>query len=368
MLYSSKKEFNTQEYHVEKQEFLYQFESTLGEDIKPKTVFELLEQVEEHILQQEIKSTSWCGSIARSLQEIYDFETKNNVFTLQVTLNRGVEHYSVNLQCLDIAEFIKPIFKQAFSGVIMSATLNPLQMYRDIMGIEHAELLELDSPFMAQRQKVIIDDEITTQYSMRSSDMFSKIALHVEQYLNADSSKNALVFFPSYSFMQKVVDEMHLLKLNRKIVKEQRGLSQDEKNTIIQQFKTRTNINHTSSVLFAVTSGSFSEGVDLPGEALEMVLVVGVPLGMPDLFTKALMRFYERKFRKGQLYGYVAPAISKITQAAGRCIRTDEDRGLVVLMDRRFLWTMYAMNFPTFWKLEKRTPDFDDKIKKFFLA
>ncbi|MFP4402328.1 MAG: ATP-dependent DNA helicase [Candidatus Nanoarchaeia archaeon] len=366
ILYSTKKEFNTQEYYLEKNEFLYQFESTLGEDAKPKQIIELLEEIEDHILQHEIKSTSWCGSIARSIQYAYDFETKNSVFTLEITQQKGVEHYSVSIKCLDIAKFIQPIFKEAFAGLIMSATLTPLTMYRDVMGIDHSELLELDSPFMAQRQKIIIDDEITTQYSQRSADMFRIIALHVEEYLNADDSKNALVFFPSYSFMQKVVDEMHLLKLNRRIIKEQRGLSQDDKNEIIAKFKHKGGVNHKSCVLFAVTSGSFSEGIDLPKEALEMVLVVGIPLGVPDLFTKALMRYYERKFRKGQLYGYVAPAISKITQAAGRCIRSEEDRGLVVLMDKRFLWTMYAMNFPSFWKLEKRTPDVKERIQAFF--
>lgn len=365
ILYTSKKEFNVFEHRVEKNEFLYQFESTLGEDIKPKMVMELLEQVETFVLEQELKSTSWCGSVSRAIYELYDFDSKNNVLTIEMTMNKQIEHFAIKLQCLDIAPFIKPILTSAFSSVVMSATLQPIAMYKDIMGLSSAQILELPSPFMAKRQKIIIDDEITTQFSQRSNDMFTKIALHVEQYLQAASTKNALVFFPSYTFMQKVMDEMHLLKLGRKIIKEQRGLSQDDKNDIIRKFKNK-GIDNNSTVLFAVTSGSFSEGIDLPKEALEVVIVVGIPLTVPDLFTKSLMRYYEIKFRKGQLYGYIAPAISKIVQAAGRCIRTHEDKGLVVLMDKRFLWPMYGINFPSFWTLEKRTPDVQEKIEHFF--
>ena len=365
ILYSSKKEFNTFEYHIEKNEFLYQFESTLGQDIKPNTLIEMLENVEEYLLRKELKAQSWCGSIARAIHDIYEFKTQNNVFTLELVQQKGVEHYSLKLQCLDIGDFIGPTFKEAFSSIIMSATLTPLPMYRDVMGIQNSSTLELPSPFMNERQLIIVDDEMTTQYSKRSSDMFTKIALRLEEYLQTAPMKNALIFFPSYSFMQKIVDEMHLLKLNRKILKEKRGLTQDEKNSMIRQFK-QANMSSKSNVLFAVTSGSFSEGVDLPKEALEMVIVVGIPLNVPDLFTKALMRYYERKFKKGQLYGYVAPAISKIIQAAGRCIRTTEDKGVVILMDTRFLWPMYGINYPKFWKLEKRTHETPDRIQDFF--
>ena len=367
VLYSSKKEFNTSEYHLEKNEFLYQFESLLGVDIKPKDVIEKLVQVEDYILQKELKSQSWCGSISRAIEEIYEFKQQQFIFTLEQTVLKGVEHYQIKLQCLDIAQFISPIFKEAFSSIIMSATLTPLKMYRDVMGIndESTTMLELQSPFMQERQMVVIDDEITTQYSSRSSEMFLKIAKRIEEYLITVSNKNALIFFPSYSFMQKVIDEMHLLKLNRKILTEKRKMSQDEKNAMIQKFKSQS-FSGGSYVLFAVTSGSFSEGVDLPKEALEVVIVVGIPLGVPDLFTKGLMKYYERKFRKGQLYGYIAPAISKIIQAAGRCIRTDDDRGVVILMDKRFLWPMYAINYPKHWSLQKRTFNTPVEIEAFF--
>lgn len=365
ILYSSKKEFNTYEYHIEKNEFLYQFESSLGHDIKPKDVIEKLVEVEDFLLRKELKSQSWCGSISRAIEEIYDFKPQKYVFTLELTNQKGVEHFSVKLQCLDIAQYISPIFNESFSSIIMSATLTPLNMFRDVMGVIEANTLELKSPFMSERQMIVIDDEITTQFSQRSSQMFSKIALRLEEYLITATSRNALIFFPSYSFMQKVVDEMHLLRLNRKILKEKRGMSQDDKNDMIRKFKTQ-GINTNSHVLFAVTTGSFSEGINLPKEALEMVIVVGVPLGVPDLFTKSLMRFYERKYKKGQLYGYIAPAISKIVQAAGRCIRTDEDKGVVILMDLRFMWPQYAINYPNQWRLLKRTPNTPQEIEDFF--
>jgi len=140
-------------------------------------------------------------------------------------------------------------------------------------------------------------------------------------------------------------------------------MTKEQKENIVNDFK--SGFNSKAKVLFAVTSGSFAEGLDLPSSALEMVLVVGLPLGVPDLFTNAVIRHYDKKFGKGQLYGYIYPAMSKIIQAAGRCIRTEDDKGVVALIDNRFLWPLYAQTFPINWSL-KATKDYVIQVGNFF--
>jgi DNA excision repair protein ERCC-2 len=142
-------------------------------------------------------------------------------------------------------------------------------------------------------------------------------------------------------------------------------MTKEDKEKFVDNFKDKGGFNEKAKVLFAVTSGSFAEGLDLPDSMLELVMVVGLPLSVPDLFTNAVIKHFEKKFRRGQLYGYIYPAMTKIIQAAGRCIRTESDRGVIVLMDNRFFWPLYAQAFPPHWKLE-RTKEYKLEISNFF--
>ena len=92
--------------------------------------------------------------------------------------------------------------------------------------------------------------------------------------------------------------------------------------------------------------GSFSEGVDLPGDLLNGVIAVGVPLGKPDLQTKEMIGYFDKKFSRGWEYGYLYPAMSKCFQSAGRCIRSEKDKGVVIFLDERFAWQNYFCCFP----------------------
>jgi DNA excision repair protein ERCC-2 len=121
----------------------------------------------------------------------------------------------------------------------------------------------------------------------------------------------------------------------------------------------------TGAVLLGVASGSFGEGIDFPGDILKCVVVVGLPLQRPDLETKELIAYYDHKFGKGWDYAYVAPAFSKTLQNAGRCIRSETDKGIVVFLDERFTWPNYFKYFPPEGQI-KITLDYEDKIKEFF--
>ncbi len=118
------------------------------------------------------------------------------------------------------------------------------------------------------------------------------------------------------------------------------------------------------NTLFAVSAGGFGESIDLLGDALSSVIIVGVPFGKYDIMSKELVRYYDEKFGRGQEYGYTMPAFTKVLQNAGRCIRSEKDRGVIIYLDERYSWRAYHKYFPISVELvESRSYE---KVKDFF--
>jgi DNA excision repair protein ERCC-2 len=143
--------------------------------------------------------------------------------------------------------------------------------------------------------------------------------------------------------------------------KEQSKLAKREKQIMLEDFSAEKH-----AVLLGVSSASFAEGIDLPG-VFAAIIVVGIPLQQPDLETQELIAYYNARFSKGREYGYVYPAFTKTIQSAGRCIRNEKDRGVLVFLDERYAWPMYLKCFPNDWKL-KLTKDYQTEIEKFCKA
>ena len=117
-------------------------------------------------------------------------------------------------------------------------------------------------------------------------------------------------------------------------------------------------------MLLGVTGANFAEGVDLPGDLLNGVVVVGLPLARPDLKTKETIKYYEEKFGRGWDYGYIFPAMSKCIQSAGRCIRSETDKGTVIYLDERFAWQNYYSCLPS--EGLRVVKDYKKLLKEFF--
>ena len=139
-------------------------------------------------------------------------------------------------------------------------------------------------------------------------------------------------------------------------------MTKNEKQEMLEKYKEYAD---TGAVLLGAVSGSFSEGIDLPGDFLKCVIVIGIPLSVPDLETNKLIEYYDEKFKKGWDYGYSLPAMSRCLQGAGRCIRTETDKGVIIFLDRRFTWGNYHKVFPKDMNL-KITQLYIDRIKEFF--
>ena len=347
---------------IDKNEFFIKLLEKFGGKMKIEDICDKLYAAGALVRDERV--ISFTDRIANFLQKWEDSDEESYLRVMEKSVRENKTVLSLKIKCIDPSEISSEVLNHSYSSILMSGTLSPIEMYRDILGVGNCELLELESPFLSENQLTLVDNEITTKFTARSPQMYKTIAEKIEIALKAGEGKNALIFFPSYSFMERVVSDISLARLDRKVLKEQKFMTKEEKEKFIDAFK-NNGFETRAKVLFAVTSGSFAEGLDLPEDALEMVVVVGLPLAVPDVFTQAVIRHFDKKFKRGQLYGYVYPAMSKIIQAAGRCIRTEIDRGVVVLMDSRFLFPMYALSFPKHWKMQV-PQDIGDSIKNFF--
>ena len=243
--------------------------------------------------------------------------------------------------CLDPSIVTGERFEQCHSVILMSGTLKPGEMYRDLLGLnkKNTEIKEYPSPFPKENKLNIITKDITTKYEKRNETEFKKIAKRIEQIVD-NIPGNTAIFFPSYKFLDLVVP---FIEFDKPIIKQEPGISPEQINNLLEKFRKKSK---QGAVLLGVTGGSFAEGIDFPGNDLLGVIVVGIPLKEPNLETNALIRYYDLKFGKGWDYGYTFPAMSKAVQAAGRVIRDEKDKGVIVFMDDRFSWSKYGKCFP----------------------
>jgi len=234
-------------------------------------------------------------------------------------------------------------------------------MYREILGFPEDTIeKQYNSPFPEKNRLNLIIPETTTKYDFRCKDEYKKIA-SICAKLTGQVPGNSIIFFPSYSLRDNINSYFSLL-CKKNILLEKPVLTKEEKTDLLEEFKS---YKETGAVLLGVHSGSFSEGIDLMGDLLKCVIVVGLPLRPPDLQTQELIKYYDKKFGKGWDYGYKLPAFIKCLQSAGRCIRSEKDRGAIVFLDVRYTWNNYFKYFPPEWEI-KITKGYDGMIKGFF--
>ncbi|MEA2075896.1 MAG: ATP-dependent DNA helicase [Euryarchaeota archaeon] len=278
------------------------------------------------------------------------------------------ENPTLYFKLLDLSVISAPIFAQVHSTILMSGTLCPTEMYADVLGatsdrIKGKEILmrEYKSPFPEENRQIVVTKELTTKYTERGEEMYRKVAEKIGEVAKYVKGGMA-VFFPSYALLNDIAaylpDDM-----SRRAMVERRAMNKTEKNRLYELLR-----DTNDGVLLAVQGGSFSEGLDYESNTLKAIIVVGVPLSPPTLEVKTIEGYYTGKYgaEKGRLYGYLYPAVTKVLQAAGRGIRSEHDRCIIVLMDYRFAKFPYKNCLPSDYNLT-----FTDRAevlcRKFFL-
>lgn len=243
------------------------------------------------------------------------------------------------------AEFIRPRLTAARSSVLFSATLSPRHYYADLLGLP-ADMAWIDvaSPFKAEQLQVRIVDEISTRFAHREASLEPIVELIARQFARAPG--NYLAFFSSFDYLQQVAQ--CLLERHPYITlwQQSRGMSEAERQGFLDQFT-----EHSQGVGFAVLGGAFGEGIDLPGARLIGAFIA--TLGLPQLnpINEEMKRRMRAIFGAGYDYTYLYPGLQKVVQAAGRVIRSQQDEGVVMLIDDRFGEARVRSLLPSWWAI-----------------
>jgi DNA excision repair protein ERCC-2 len=347
----------TDERLVARDEFI-----NLVQEITGKDVNELVSELD--LLSENVrdkKKQSYCGLVS-SFLEAWQGPDEGFVRILHKKRSRFKDDMiTLSYRCLDPSLITKSIIENSLFTIVMSGTLTPTNMYRDVLGFPSNTVEKVyPSPFDEKNKLNLIIPDATTKFTKRNDFEYEKISAILANVCNSVPG-NTAVFFPSY-FVRDAVCKSFVPKCNKTTFTESSNLTKDEKSELLDKFKSYSKVG---SVLLAVCSGSFGEGIDLPGDFLKCVIVVGLPLSKPDLETNALINYYDRKFRKGWDYGYLFPGINKTLQSAGRCIRTETDKGVIVFVDERYTLPNYYRCFPKDWDI-KITKLYVDRINEFF--
>lgn len=278
----------------------------------------------DHLERTNRKSA--CLRLAKFLQG-WRLEEQGSIRLLQ----KRVGAFSLAKKFLDPSPATS-ILNQAHSAVLMSGTLLPLEMHRDVLGLERERTLmrRYRSPFEKSNTMSIIAEGTTTRYSKRNFENYSAIAEGVDRMV-ASSPGGVAVFFASYAVLNAVAQ---LMKTRGLLVQKER-MSPREVGLLLRQF------SDGQGVLCAVQGGSLAEGIDYANNEIKTAVIVGIALEEMGLEVQALIDHYEEKFGKGWEYGYIYPAVIKALQAAGRSIRKESDSAVIVFMDERFKWRNY---------------------------
>lgn len=251
----------------------------------------------------------------------------------------------VRLLCLDAAPFLEDSLALGRAGILFSATLTPAEYFiRTLGGGEKAKAIGLRSPFAPERLFLAAADTVSTKYADRERTREAVCRL-IGAAVNAKAG-NYLVFLPSYQYLRDVSDEFAMIYPEIPLAVQEIGMDEAAREAFLAQFSAQQT---KTLVGFCVLGGIFAEGIDLVGDRLIGSIIVGV--GLPQIGPEqdALRDYYEATLGEGFAYAYQYPGMNKVLQAAGRVIRTETDRGLVLLIDSRYRTARYRRLFPPHW-------------------
>lgn len=265
----------------------------------------------------------------------------------------------IKILCLDSGELFRNLLKNSRAAIFFSATLEPISYYIHLLGgDEKSYSYRIPSPFDPNKLLVLREKSISTVYKDRSNSIVN-IAKNLEKFTAIKG--NYIFFFPSYSFMEEVYEKYKIT--DDKVIIQKRDMTEDDRNKFLLKFKYEEDIR-----AFAVMGGAFSEGIDLLGKRLIGVAIITVGIPQISYQRNILKEHFQKKLRKGYDYAYIYPGIVKVSQAGGRVIRSENDKGVILLIDQRFSKEPYKTLLPAYWKIKdiENLEDLENNLKKFW--
>lgn len=344
--------------------------------------FELFDSVGELVLRLLSLSTE----LEEFLQEYTSFENREQILELYFEVKKFLYIYDilndkyriygdysgnefrVHLQCMDPSDNLKLCLAKGRSAIFFSATLLPIKYYMEQLGGEEGDYaMYALSPFDKKKRLLMVGGDVSTRYKARSLQEYRKIARYIEEFVQIKRG-NYFVFFPSYQFMEQVLDCFPLEK-EWELYVQAAGMSEAEKEEFLGYFTEEPGITRIG---FCVMGGIFGEGIDLKNDRLIGAVIVGTGLPMVCNERELFRSYYDEKKDSGFEYAYLYNGMNKVLQSSGRVIRTDEDEGAILLLDERFLTKQYTSLFPQEWfpyeivtidTVQKKLKEFWQEIK-----
>ena len=238
----------------------------------------------------------------------------------------------LKLFCVDPSVHLEKVMLRCQSAIFFSATMTPMDYFRNILGCDPtAQYLNLDSPFPHENLGIFISDQISTYYRHRDQTV-SQVS-RIISALVGQKKGNYLLYFPSYAYMRKIYESFTTRNPQTETILQTPGMKESERESFLKRFAYD---NPQTLVGFAVMGGIFGEGIDLVGDRLLGAVVVGVGLPGISLEKELIKEYFNATLGAGFEYAYLYPGINRVLQAAGRVIRTENDRGVVLLIDQRY--------------------------------
>ncbi|KPA87528.1 DNA helicase, Rad3 [Pseudomonas asplenii] len=243
------------------------------------------------------------------------------------------------------AAFLRPRLTAARSSVLFSATLSPRHYYADLLGLPaDTAWIDVESPFRREQLDLRIVSQVSTRYVHRQASLAPIVELLAGQFRQRPG--NYLAFFSSFDYLQQVAQRMADTHPDIPLWLQSRRMEESQRQAFLEQFT-----EHSQGIGFAVLGGAFGEGIDLPGQRLIGAFIA--TLGLPQLnpLNEQIKQRMAALFGSGYDYTYLYPGLQKVVQAAGRVIRSQQDSGVVVLIDDRFAEARVRQLLPRWWQL-----------------
>lgn len=298
--------------------------------------------LEEHIgIPEETRILEFYFQIYQFLN-IYERVDENYVMYCE-QVSQG--SFKLRLYCVDTSVNLRLCLEKGRSTIFFSATLLPIRYYKKLLSREEDYAVYIPSPFARENQCLLIGRDVSSRYSRRNAMEYEKIYAYIKGLLSARMG-NYMVFFPSYKMLEEVarITELRGLPEGFRLYYQNPGMQEKEREQFLLQFE------QEGTVGFCIMGGIFSEGIDLTGERLIGAVIVGTGIPKVCREREILRQYFENREGMGFAYAYQYPGMNKVMQAAGRVIRTTTDKGVILLLDERFLYASNQQLFPDEWR------------------
>ncbi|WP_448649320.1 ATP-dependent DNA helicase [Pseudomonas corrugata] len=284
------------------------------------------------------------GRVAESFNEHFLFDIHKRELGRQRSLS------TLCLRNVVPAGFLRPRLTAARSSVLFSATLSPQHYYADLLGTPADTVwIDVESPFHAGQLDVQVVSRISTRFAHRQASLEPIVGLMARQF--GERPGNYLAFFSSFDYLQQVVELFAERHPDIAIWTQSRGMGEASRQAFLERF-----MEHSQGIGFAVLGGAFGEGIDLPGSRLIGAFIATLGLAQFNPVNEQIKQRMAAIFGDGYDYTYLYPGLQKVVQAAGRVIRTQQDRGVVMLIDDRFGEARVQHLLPGWWSVTQEHP------------